>query len=218
MNENETIKEKVENFRIETLEKSVKRTNALSTASGIVATVSTIIVAMNLADRNLLPSLQTGGATVAMIGYFIGYCQEKPLIEKELELTKEQKCKEITPKKRLELLKVQLERLEITKNTSILAMIGFSTSSLASLIALMIEQGDTYALKNFIGMCLSTIVAALSGVLYKSTKKHMEYKESDVKGTEYIIELDELSAQPIDELAEDQSIIEEPVQELKKTK
>ncbi len=202
MKDIKNIEEEQKSFKEESLEGSIKRTKAIAATSGVVASLSAIVAAINLADRNLLTSLETGGTAMALMGYTIGYTQDIPLLEKELEIVKEEQKSQITTKQELEILKLQLARLENTKNEQTAAMMGFATSAIASIINSSINQNELMIYKGIICGGLSAIMTVLSYILYKSTNKYMAKKRIRIEEYEQAIKLEEEAKKPILHLIE----------------
>ncbi len=202
MKDTKDIKEEQKSFREESLEGSIKRTKAICAASGVVASLSAIVAATNLANRELLPVLETGGTAMALMGYFIGYSQDIPLFEKELTIVQEQQKTQVTNKQELEILKLQLARLENTKNEQTIAMMGFGTSAIASIINASINPNELMLYKGIICGGLSALMTVLSYVLYKSTNKYMDKKRIKIEEYEQAIELENEAKKPIPELVE----------------
>ena len=85
----EQIKEMQKNLqesRIKRLQNDIKRCNVFATVSGVVATLSSLVVAGNIVTGNGLEALQVGGSTAAMAAYVLCYSKMSNTYKEEQRL------------------------------------------------------------------------------------------------------------------------------------
>lgn len=198
------------------LEQDIKRCRAFSITSGVVASLSALVVAGNIVTGNGLEALQVGGSTAAMFGYLLCYSQMESIHKKELAESKE---KELTPnnfiKERLETLKYQLEICDTQLNMAYLVSGSFFASTIGHVIELLSIPSAPEIVSCITGASLSAIVATLYLKLIKAHKITKECRKAEIGSLEEMEKLEEMSKEPIPELIEGQGTLalEAPVEE-----
>ncbi len=190
------------------LEQDIKRCKAFSITSGVVASLSALVVAGNIVAGNGLEALQVGGSTAAMFGYLMCYSQMESIHKKELAESKE---KQPTPKNfikdRLETLKYQLEICDTQLNMAYLVSGSFYASTLGHILELLSMPSAPEIASCITGAALSALVATLYLKLIKSHKITKECRKAEIDGLEEMQKLEEMSKEPIPELIEGQGTL-----------
>ena len=187
------------------LEEAQKSANTMATVAGIIATASALVVAGSIASGNGLEALQSGGTTIAMAALALSNASLSTSYKDELGTLKETKPNELfTIKTKLETLRYQLERKETNRGMNYTVASGFLVTSIAHVLEIL-EMRDPLNLAT--GISSAAITAIVSFMYYKLAQKYKSIIKSDKDRIAELIdeqELDELSKQPIPELAETQ--------------
>lgn len=174
------------------LEREIKKCKAFSIVSGTVATLSSLVVAGNIALGNGLEVLQIGGTTAAMVACLFGYSRQKSIYKKEL---KELKESELAPKsfarERLATLKSELEINKTWLGLDYLAAGSFFTSALGHIIEILTIPGQPQMISGIIGAALSALVGTLYLRLSKTHRQRIMNNPAETAGLEILIELEE---------------------------
>ncbi len=185
------------------LESSIKSTNAMSTISGVVATLSALVVAGNLAIGNNLEALQTGGTMAAMAACALSNSSISNSYKDELATLRETNPNSLlTIKQRLETLRYQLERNETMLGMGYLVSGGFMTSALAHIAELLTLPDPANIAANISGAALASLVSIMYIKSIKSYKATIQSNKERISSLEEEQELEELSKKPIPELIE----------------
>ncbi len=218
--------EELNRIKIDSLNRELNNQKTLAIVSGTVVSLSTILIAGSLVFGDGLQAIQTGGTAIAMGGYVYGYNKSKKLINKELELRKELKgIKKI--KDRLEIVKIELEKLNNTKAMASTACTGFLINALAHIAELIMFADSSQYVPSIISILLSGTVAILDGWLIMSQNNKIELKEEEVKAFQQLSDLEDkyvrnASTEPvingdIIEVSAEEPLLEESAQVLKLT-
>lgn len=209
MEEKEQIKDWYTEYKEKKLERDIKRCNAFAIVSGTVATLSSLIVAGNLALGNGLEALQVGGSTLAMAAYTICYSKMSTSYKDEQKAFQE---RQTNPKgfikDRLETLRHELEISDTWLSMDYLVTGGFYLSSLGHIIELLTMPSAPQIVTSVTGAALAGLVATLYLKLIKRHKLASKAKKTEIEGLEELEELERLAKEPIPELIEPEGVLE----------
>lgn len=209
MEEKEQIKDWYAEYKEKKLERDIKRCNAFAIVSGTVATLSSLILAGNLALGSGLEALQVGGSTIAMAAYTICYSKMSTSYKDEQKAFQERtKNPKGFIKDRLETLRHELEISETWLNMDYLVTGGFYLSSLGHIIELLSMPSAPQIVSSITGAALSGLVATLYLKLIKAHKITTQSKKTEIEGLEELEELERLAKEPIPELIEQEGVLE----------
>ncbi len=182
--------EEINRKKIELLEKELESAKTLAITSGAVASLSTVLIASSLAFGDVLQAIQTGGTAVAMASYVYGYHKGKKLINEEINLRKETNSLG-SVKKSLEILKIELAKLNNTKGMATAACSGFLINALAHLAELIMFQEQAGYASSIISIFLSGTVAILDGWLIMLQNNRIALKESEIQAFQELSNLED---------------------------
>lgn len=197
------------NYKEEQLNRDIKRCKAFAVTSGVVSTLSALVVAGNIVIGNGLEALQVGGATAALFSYLISYSQMGDTYKKELKYIQERQPNQgYTIKDKLEALRTQLEINKTQLTMQYLASGSFYASALGHVLELLTIPDAPQMIACVTGAALSALVATLNLVYSKKQKTYIALKENDIEQLEAEQKLEEESKQPIPELIEQEGVLE----------
>lgn len=194
-------------FKEKQLDSDIKRCNAFATVSGVVASISALVVAGNIVVGNSLEALQVGGATAAMFGYAICYSKMGDTYKLEKKSLEKLSTASLT-KNKLESLKSQLEIAETQLSLNYLVGGSFITSAIAHVIELLTIPSAPEMITSVTCASLAALVGALNFMVTKRQKTRIALNKEQISSLEEEYELEEQSKQPIPELVEPEAILE----------
>lgn len=181
-------------FKTNLLDKDSQSNKCLTIASGVTASLTAIVAAGNFALGNELIGLQNLGATIALLGYVVGYSKRTKINNQEKQDILENPTTEDISLDNLRKLRFEIEKLKNTIGTSTIAGIGFGLSAIATAY---ITYTDSLMLAG---------VTALTGTisLFQFIIAHDRALKLKDKQERYNLlkEIDEITKQPIPELIE----------------
>ena len=196
-------------YKEKQLEKDIKRCNAFAVASGVVASLSALVVAGNIVVGNGLEVLQVGGSTAAMFGYLLTYTQMGNIYKKEQkDFPERTKNPQGFVKDRLAVLRHQLELVKTQLSMDYLVAGSFYATTLGHVIELLTIPDAPQMVSNITGAALSALVATLYLKISKTHRINAKVKASEIEGLEAIEELEEEAKKPIPELIEREEVLE----------
>lgn len=173
------------------LESSIKSTNAMSTISGVVATLSALVVVGNLAIGNNLEALQTGGTMAAMTACALSNSSISNSYKDELATLRETNPNSLlTIKQRLETLRYQLERNETMLGMGYTIASGFIVTSVAHVLEIL-EMRDPLNLAT--GISAAALTAIVSFMYYKLAQNYKSIIKSNKDRIAELIDEQELA-------------------------
>lgn len=176
----EQLKNWYTEYKENKLKNDIKRCNTIAIAAGSVATLSSLIVAGNLALGSGLEAIQTGGSMAAMVCYVIGNLKMKESYKKDLAATiaeKENPRGFLTS--RLETLKYELEIYKTSLTMDKLVAGGFYLSTLGHILELISVPTAPAMAISIACSALSGFVATMYLLLTKQHKKLIKRAEEE---------------------------------------
>ena len=179
-------------YKEEQLERDIKRCKTFAVVTGTIATLSSLVVAGNIALGNGLEVLQAGGTTAAMAACSFGYSRQKSIYKKEL---KELKDSEQAPKsfarERLATLKSELKINQTWLGMDCLVAGSFYTSALGHILEIISMPGQPQMITGIVGAALSALAGTMYLDLLKNHRQVIKSNLAETASLEKLIELEE---------------------------
>lgn len=209
------IKDYYKEYKNKRIENDIKRCGAFSVTSGVLASLSALVIAGNIVVGNNIEAFQVGGAAAALFGYALCYSKMGDTYKKEKKSLEEQPQQTSFLKERLETLKYQLEIAETQLSLNYLVGGSFIASSIAHVIELISMPSAPEIIGNITCATLGAVVGTLNLLMVKKQKFRITAHKEETTCLEEAYKLEKASKQPIPELVEPQDalIVETPTEE-----
>lgn len=209
------LKDSYKEYKSKRIENDIKRCGAFAVTSGVLASLSALVVAGNIVVGNNLEAFQVGGAAAALFGYALCYSKMGDTYKKEKKSFEEQPQQTSFLKERLETLKYQLEIAETQLSLNYLVGGSFIASSIAHVIELISMPSAPEIIGNITCATLGAVVGTLNLLMVKKQKFRITANQEETTCLEEAYKLEEMCKQPIPELVEpqEQLVLEAPTEE-----
>ena len=209
------LKDSYKEYKSKRIENDIKRCGAFAVTSGVLASLSALVVAGNVVVGNNIEAFQVGGAAAALFGYALCYSKMGDTYKKEKKSFEEQPQQTSFLKERLETLKYQLEIAETQLSLNYLVGGSFIASSIAHVIELISMPSAPEIIGNITCASLGALVGTLNLLMVKKQKFRITANQEETTCLEEAYKLEEMSKQPIPELVEPQDtlVLEAPTEE-----